>query len=219
LVDERDIEEEREWFYRERAEIAVSNLQKRNMNAQYVSIRREALSVIMEMVHDGAKVVRGDSITLEQVGIITELKKHYARDLIDPFETNLNGTFLLERKVRLRLMKGAFTCDVFITGTNAVTLDGKLVDCNGLGNRVSAMLFGQEKAIVVTGANKIVKDVDETLERIHGKAAPTNARRHFTKHNMVEFGDLPCVFGGSCVNCRSDWRTCCYAVIIEGNMM
>jgi len=106
-----------------------------------------------------------------------------------------------------------------LTGTNAITLDGKLVNIDGVGNRVAAMIFGPKKVIVVAGINKIVSDVNEALERIRGFAAPMNAKRHYLKHQQPELGDLPCVQTGSCVDCRHDWRICNYTVIIEGAMI
>ena len=219
MVDERDMSQEREWFYRERAEIVATNLQKRNMNAQYVSTREKALPIILDMIPEGVKVVRGDSITLDQIGVIPELRKRHQNKYIDPFEINPDGSWLHEREERLNLMRETFTCDVFITSTNAITLDGKLVNIDGLGNRVAAMVFGPKKVIVVAGANKIVQDVEEALKRIRGVAAPVNAMRHFLKHQLVEFADLPCVKTGKCIDCNHDSRICNYTVIIEGAMI
>ena len=81
------------------------------------------------------------------------------------------------------------------------------------------MVFGPEKVIVVVGVNKIVKDVDEALERIHGVAAPINAKRHYLKHHRPELGDLPCVRTGRCVDCNHEERICRYTVIIEGTKL
>jgi len=116
------------------------------------------------------------------------------------------------------MQRETFFADIFVTGTNAITLDGKLVSTDGLGNRVSAMIFGPKKVILVAGVNKIVNDVDEALRRIHEVAAPLNARRHYLKHHQPELGDLPCVRTGSCVDCSHGWRICRYTVIIEGTM-
>ena len=81
------------------------------------------------------------------------------------------------------------------------------------------MIFGPRKVILVIGANKIVKDVDEALERIHQVAAPMNAKRHALKHHSPDFGDLPCARTGRCIDCNHDWRICRYTVIIEGTMI
>jgi len=216
MIDETDISQENEWFYEQRAKTVVNNFQKKGINAQYVPSRQEALSAVLEMIPEGVTVARGDSLSHEQVGVIDELKKRKQNKFIDPFARDADGFLLAEWKERLRMMREAFTADIFLTGANAVTLDGKLVSIDALGNRVAAMIFGPEKVIVVAGVNKIVKDVDEALERIHNIAAPINAKRHYLKHHIAEFGDLPCVRTGRCVDCNHDWSICRNTVIIEG---
>lgn len=220
MVDETDMSEERKWFYQERAKIVVTNLQKKNMNAQYVSNRQEALTTLIDMIPLGATVARGDSITIDQIEIIPELRKRKQNKIIDPLERDSDGLYIItEIEESRRIARETFSADIFLVGTNAVTLDGKLVNTDGWGNRVSAMIFGPDKVIVVAGVNKIVKDVNEALERIHNVAAPMNAKRHYLKHHRPEFGDLPCVRTGRCVDCNHDWRICRYTVIIEGAMI
>ena len=208
------------WFYEQRAQITVNSFQKKNMNAQYVSSREEALTAVLGMIPPGATVARGDSVTIDQIGIIPELKKRRQNRLIDPLERAADGSFVIpELEKRREVAKEAFSADIFLVGTNAVTLDGKLVNTDGFGNRVSPMIFGPEKVIVIAGVNKIVKDLNEALERIRNVAAPMNAKRHYLKHHAPHFGDLPCVRAGSCVDCKHDWRICNYTVIIEGVMV
>ncbi len=89
MVDETDISLERKWFYIERATRVVTNLNKRNIDAQYVSSRQEALSVILVMIPEGAIVARGDSISLDQIGIISELKKRNQNRIIDTQEREM----------------------------------------------------------------------------------------------------------------------------------
>jgi len=219
MVNEQDITEERLWLYEEHAKQAVENLQKRNTSAQYVSNRRDALSTVMEMIPEGVTVACGDSVTMEQVRIIPELRKRNKNNILDPMERDSNGVWVVNGEERLRMQRAAFSAEVFLTGTNAVTLDGKLVNTDFLGNRVAPMIFGPDKVIVVVGANKIVKDVNEAIERIHRVAAPINAKRHVVKHHGEAFGNLPCVRTGICIDCNNDSRICRYTVIIEGSMM
>ena len=219
MVDEMDLSEERKWFYQERAKIVIANLQKKNINAQYVSTRQEALPIVLGMIPKGVAVARGDSVSLEQVGVISELRKRNQNRFVDPFERDAEGFYLVEWEQRWKMMREAFSSDVFLTGTNAVTLDGKLVNTDGTGNRVSAMVFGPKKVIVVAGVNKIVKDVDEALVRIREVAAPIIAKWRYLKHHREEFGDLPCVRTGRCVDCNHDWRICHYTVIIDGTLI
>lgn len=217
MIDETDISGEKKWFYEHRARTVVNNLQKKHVNAQYVSNRKDALSVVLEMIPKEATVACGDSVTLDQVEVIPELRKRNQNNIINPMERDAEGfSIIADMEQKAEVQRAAFTSDVFLTGTNAVTLDGKLVNIDGVGNRVAPMIFGPKKVIVVVGANKIVKDVNQALERIYQIAAPINAKRHYIKHHVAEFGDLPCVRTGSCVDCNHERRICRYTVIIDG---
>jgi len=215
-MDETNVSQERRWLDEGRARMVVKNLQRRGIDAQYVASRREALAAILGMIPPGVVVARGDSVTFDQVGVVAELVKRNQNKLIVPLEWDADGTPTAEWEQRFNMMREAFFADIFLTGVNALTLDGKLVSIDGLGNRVSAMIFGPKKVIIVAGVNKIVKGVNEALARIHEIAAPMNARRHYLKHNRPEFGDLPCVRTGICVDCNHPCRICNYTVIIEG---
>ena len=220
MINKTDLSQEKKWFYEQRAKTAVNNLQKKNINAQYVSSRQEALTTLLEMIPAGAMVARGDSVTIDQIGIIPELRKRKQNRLIDPIERDADGLYVIPKfEQRKKIARETFSADIFLVGTNAVTLDGKLVNIDAWGNRVSATIFGPEKVVIVAGVNKIVKDVNEALERIHNVAAPMNAKWHYLKHHFEEYGALPCVRTGSCVDCNHDWRICRYTVIIEGAMI
>jgi hypothetical protein len=105
------------------------------------------------------------------------------------------------------LLKATLGSDVFISGTNAVTEDGKLVNIDGLGNRVAGIVFGARTSIVVVGRNKIVKNIDEALQRIKDTITPTMTRRR----NLP----LPCAKAGKCVDCSVPERACNVTVIVE----
>ena len=111
-----------------------------------------------------------------------------------------------QRLERLRIRRAQLTCDVFMTGSNAVTMDGKLVNVDGTGNRVAAMIFGPEKVIVVAGINKIVRDLDAAEERIRSVAAPVNNSRIGLPN--------PCVKTGECMDCQGPTRICNVTTII-----
>ena len=216
MVDERDVSRETEWFLEERVSTVITNLGKRAINAQYVPTRQEALAAVMAMIPEGATVNRGDSVTLEQIGVIDELTNNPKYKFTNPMARKEDGNFIVDNETRIRQQREAFFADVFLAGTNAVTLDGKLVNIDGYGNRVAAMVFGPTKVILVVGVNKIVKDVDEALERIHNWVAPINYHRHIHKHHMTEFSNLPCIRTGKCANCSSKWSGCLYTMIIQG---
>jgi len=219
-MDETDLNQEKKWYYEQRAKIAITNLQKKNMNAIYASTRHEAMQSVLEMIPAGAKVGRGDSMTVDQIGIIEELAKRGQNIVIDPLERAADGLFAVpDIKDRRKLALDVFASDILLVGVNAVTLDGKLVSTDAWGNRVSATIFGAEKVIILAGANKIVAGVDQALERIHTYSAPMNAKRHALKHGREDFADLPCARTGICVDCNHPWRICRYTVIIEGSTL
>jgi len=140
---------------------------------------------------------------LRQIGLVDALTKgNYT--FLNPWKPGTS----LEQSVKIK--KRALTSDVFVTGTNALTLDGKIVNVDGHGNRVAAMLFGPDKVIIVVGINKIIENLEEALKRIKDKAAPANVKRHNDFDPMP-----PCGTTGVCSDCLSPWRICNKTVIIE----
>jgi L-lactate utilization protein LutB len=217
MIDETDISQELGFYNSQRAQKVIENLQKRKMKGYYAADKKEALSLVMGLIPPGQVVARGDSISLDQIGFLDAMAERNQNAVLDPFKTDSDGRWLNESD-RQRMFRETFFADIFITGSNAITLDGKIVNIDGAGNRVAAMIFGPTKVILVVGINKIVKDVDEALERIHQIAAPVNARRHYLKHHSEGFATLPCVKTGSCAECRHDFKICNYTVIIDGAM-
>lgn len=120
-----------------------------------------------------------------------------ARRLAASCSTTTRGLY---PDVKTSILKRQLTSDLFISGSNAVTLEGELVNVDGTGNRVAALNFGPTKTIVVVGVNKIVRDLDEAFARIESWAAPMNNKR-LDKPN-------PCVKAGVCMDCDGDTRIC-----------
>lgn len=174
-------------FYKYRAEAVIENLEKKYMEGHFVPTRQEALELILSLVPPEVVVGRGDSITLNQIGVIEAIQKRGQNTVVNPVQTDENG-FNPPREERRKLQRQALLSDVFLTSTNAITLEGTLVSIDGAGNRVAAMMFGPKKVIVVTGCNKIVSDVDEALHKIKTITAPLNALRHNKKHRKEGLG-------------------------------
>jgi hypothetical protein len=181
----------------------IERLGENNIPAFYVRTRGEAFEKVMSMIPEGSVVGFGDSLTLRQIGVVDALAEG-SYTFLNPWSPGIG----VEENIRLK--KLALTSDVFVTGTNALTLDGKIVNVDGHGNRVAAMLFGPSKVIIVIGINKIVSDLEAALERITNEAAPLNVKRH------PEFDPMPpCGETGECSDCTSPWRICNKTVIIE----
>ena len=203
-------------YYEKLAKRAIKNFTRKGINAYYAPDKQEACSMVMGMIPEGVLVGTADSMTLLQVGVISALNRRGKNEILNPFVRDEEGKLVVDGEDRKELMRQVFLSDVYVIGTNAVTLDGKLVNIDGNGNRVAAMIYGPKKVIVVVGANKIVKDVDEAINRIKEVCAPINATRHGLKHHRPEFLELPCAKTGSCTDCNHAWRICRYTTIIEG---
>jgi hypothetical protein len=140
----------------------------------------------------------GGSLSIQDLGIYEALEGKGKR-LFD------HGRVPPDKKAEIRL--GQLTCDLFLTGTNAVTLDGCLVNLDMNGNRTNAMTFGPKKTVVVAGGQKVVSDVGDALRRIKAVAAPRNTKRLKLS--------TPCATSGFCEDCDSPQRICRVYSIIE----
>lgn len=194
-------------LYEKLARTAVTNLEKNGFQAWFFSKREEAVSHVIGLIPEGSTVGLGDSVSVVQLGVMDYLRQQDRLGKLRLFDRYRHGLTPEDTpddgKNRLR----ALTSDVFITGTNAVTLDGKLVNIDGEGTRVAPLIFGPRKVIVVVGANKIVKDTEDGVRRVKEISAPMNAIRHGHK--------VPCAVTGQCTDCRSPDRLCIYTVVIE----
>jgi hypothetical protein len=212
VSNECDMQPEKKWYYEQASKRCVTALLRNNISACYVPTRDEARLKCLELLPKGATIGIGDSVTLYQTGIIEELTNNSNYRVYNPLLRNEKGEFVCGVGEVQTLMKKALLADVFLMGTNAITLDGKLVNTDAYGNRVGGLVFGPEEVIVVAGANKIVKNVDEGLRRIKEIAAPMNVKRHVLKHGLPE---RPCSRTGTCVDCHHPQRICCVTVIVE----
>ena len=194
---------ERRWWYEQRANRAVKALRKNGFEALSLEDGANVLNHVLTIVPAGAVVSFGDSLTLRQIGLYQALDNHGC-ELINPPE--VQDELSAEDKRRLRL--GCFTSDVFFCSANAITLDGKVVNVDGIGNRVAPTLFGPPRVIIIAGANKLVDDVEGALARIKGESAPMHAWR--------DGYTTPCGRSGVCSDCRGASRMCRATVILEG---
>ncbi|MGQ9648026.1 MAG: lactate utilization protein [Thermodesulfobacteriota bacterium] len=187
------MEQWEQWFQEKQVERTIHALKKNNFEALFVPDSKSAFEEVMKRIPDGATVGVGGSVTLTQTGILEALEKRNV-PLIWPAQQAKN------MEERMELYRKAFSSDIFLSSTNAITEDGKLYNVDATGNRVGAMFIGPKKTIVVAGVNKIVKDVDAAEKRVREWTAPQNAKRLNRK--------TPCVETGVCADCGSPDRIC-----------
>ena len=193
-------------IYKEKAAKIIKELKKRNMEGMYCGNSQLAVDEILNMIPDGALVGLGGSESIIESGLVEALRKRDIR-LLDRYKEGVTKDEVDTMR------KEGMDSDIYITSSNAVTLDGKLVNIDGTGNRVAAMIFGPKKVIFLVGMNKVVKTVDEAISRIKNHAAPLNAVRV----NV----ETPCYHLGYCndPHCHPPHRICSQLVIIEANMV
>jgi hypothetical protein len=194
------MEQWKTWFHEKQVERTIKALKKNNFEALFVPDSKAAFEEVMKRIPDGSTVGVGGSVTLAQIGLLEALEKRKIH-FIWPQKQGKNP------EDTRALMQKTFSADIFLSGTNAITEDGKLYNVDATGNRVGAMFIGPKKVIVVSGVNKIVPDIEAAEKRIRWWVGPQNARRLNRK--------TPCVETGVCGDCSSPDRICNISVTLR----
>ncbi|HKL80429.1 MAG TPA: lactate utilization protein [Mobilitalea sp.] len=183
--------------YENLADTLIEKFNKRGIEGYYCEDSKEALLMAKRFLTPGCSISWGGSETLNEIGLLDELKssdyilydRHTARS---PEESS-------------QMYSKIVTADYYFMSSNAITLDGQLVNIDGNGNRVACLITGPKNVIIIAGMNKIVLDVNTGIERVRNMAAPPNNVRLNHK--------TPCAEIGKCTNCLVDDCICCEIVI------
>jgi hypothetical protein len=187
------------------AEKIIKKLEKRRMGGSYAATASQAKDEVIAMITPGASVFRCGTMTATYAGLWESIAKLPEIELIDPYEPGIPPEESLARRQQ------GMAADFMIASSNAITLDGKLVNLDGMGNRVAAMAFGPKKVILMVGMNKVTPDLESAMARVKHYAAPVNNIRYGFKN--------PCAETGLCNDCKSPTRICNMWSIIEGHMI
>ncbi len=184
-------------YWKLKLENVKEALESNNFEVFIADNSEEASNIVLEKVipNENIKSVSwGGSMTFVGTGLYDALKNKKEFKILDTFDKSLSN----DEKTQLR--REALLTDLFVTGTNALTEDGCLVNLDMIGNRVGALTFGPKYVLILTGRNKIVPDIDTAMKRIKNYVAPTNAMRLDMK--------TPCVKTGECSECKVSARIC-----------
>lgn len=184
-------------FWNLRLQDTAEALEKNNFQVFIAQTPQDAQTLVLETIlpQTGAKTLSwGGSLTFKDTGLYETFKDMDNIQILDTWDKSLSPEDAYERR------RQALLVDLFFTGSNAVTLDGKLVNLDMIGNRVGALTFGPKNVVVLVGRNKIVMDVDEAMYRIKNYVAPVNAMRLDKK--------TPCAKTSFCQECKSPDRIC-----------
>jgi hypothetical protein len=180
------------------SEKIIKELRSRQFEAYFCANKNEALSKALSLIPKKSSVSWGGSETIVQIGLLDELKKSKDYTVIDRDSAP-------DKEKRFELMRSALLCDTFLMSANAITQDGQLINIDGMGNRLSALLFGPKSIIVIVGMNKVSPTVKDAIKRVRNYAAPLNAAR-------LNIKDTPCGLTGQCGDCKSPATVCSYIV-------
>jgi hypothetical protein len=192
------VEAENPALFEARAKRVIQHLQKRNISGFFVKDKPAAVSLLLSLIKPKSSVAWGGSISLARdLGFMDILRKgDYA--VIDREAAKTPDEIE-------RVYREAFFADTYLLSANAITIDGKLVNVDGRGNRAAAMIYGPRQVIVVAGCNKICPDLPSAVSRARNEAAPLNTERLSRK--------TPCRDDGVCHHCLVDDCVCCHTVV------
>lgn len=179
-------------YYEKRAAVLVKNLQNRHFEAYYCATKAEALEKALELIPQGATVGWGGVMSAHQIGLVEALHAGNYR----PIDRDKCQT----PEEKLQAAKDSMFADVFLTGANGLSLDGQMVNIDGTGNRVAAIVYGPKEVLVIAGMNKVTDTLEQAVDRARTVAAPLNQQR-FGLNN-------PCTVTGTCADCKSETCIC-----------
>ena len=172
------------------AQTVIRGLESRNMKGYYAKTRADALDLALSLIPEGSTVTMGGGMSVHEIGLVNALKKG-----------NYNFIDRDGMADKRAAMLAAYDADFFLSGVNAMTRDGVLVNVDGNANRVSAIAQGPKKVLFIAGMNKVCGDLDHAMKRARNVAAPINAQR---------FGlSTPCAKTGACMDCTVPDTICC----------
>jgi len=184
-------------YRRVRLEGLRESLEANNFEVYMADDAAEARRIVLERILpaiDAKSVSWGGSMTLGATGLMNDFLQMDAMAVINPYKKDLSDAQKLERR------RQALLVDLYLTGCNAMTEDGRLVNLDMIGNRVAALTFGPRIVVVLVGANKLVANLDDAMWRVREFAAPANAMRLDMK--------TPCAKTSVCEACKSPQRIC-----------
>ena len=189
------------WAYERRIADLVKVLEENEFATAVAKDKEDAKRIVMEMIPEGSTIAVGGSVTLNETGILDEIRSDKYK-FIDRYNTP-NFEAMLEK------YREGYHADVFVSSTNAVTMNGELVNIDCTGNRTSQIVFGPKKVIIVAGANKIVDTLEDGMKRAKS-IAPMNARRITHQTRCATDDNI------KCSNCHSAARVCNVTSIVTG---
>lgn len=183
------------------------NLRKNNMEFYYAETKEDVPAIIESLIKEGDVITNGGTMTMKECGL-SELLSSSKYNYLD--RSKMTPEEVADLYVR------AFSADVYISSTNAVTEDGVLYNVDGNSNRIAAIAFGPKSVIIIAGYNKIVRNLEEAEIRVKNIAAPANCERLSCETYCKEKGECVSLSKADrqmSDGCSSSGRICCNYLI------
>lgn len=190
-------------YYENLADSLIEKFNLRGIEGYYCENKEDALAMAKRFLTPDCSISWGGSMTLEEIGLIDEL---YNSDYVI-YDRNTAKTPSESSEMYSKIV----SADYFFMSSNAITLDGQLINIDGRGNRVACLITGPKNVIIIAGMNKIVTDVNSGIERVRNMATPANTVRLHKK--------TPCAEIGRCANCLVDDCICCQIVTTRKSLI
>lgn len=180
-----------------KAETIIKNLNKRNIEGFYCATKNDALKQALSYIEKGSVVSWGGSESVKEIGLM---------DAVTSGDYKIVDRSLAKNYEEQReLFSKAVLSDYYLMSSNAITLDGELINIDGTGNRVACLSYGPKHIVMIVGMNKVVNNVKDGIARVRNFASPPNALRLGLK--------TPCSMTGRCGDCYGDTCICSQIVI------
>ena len=187
----------KELYNEKRGKLLVKNLKSRHFDAYYCANKKEALEKALELIPEGASVGWGGTMSAMEIGLQDAIRNGNYKAI--------DREHAKSQEDSQRMAMECLSADFFLTGANAISLDGQMVNIDGTGNRVAAIIYGPKAVLVIVGMNKVCDTLDDAVKRARNVASPMNMQR-FMK-------DTPCAVTGVCGDCKSEGCICNQIVI------
>ncbi len=191
-------------FYENQANTIIKKLANRKMEGYYCSTMDEAKEKVLELIGEPAKTVAyGGSMAIDNTDLKQQIRDA-GHDLIVREEVAHDDPAWKDIKAKI------INADTFLMSSNAITLNGELINIDGFGDRVSFLIYGPEQVVLLVGMNKVVPDVDSGIKRVRNVATPANTVRLNC--------DTPCAKIGRCADCLPN-TICCQVVVTRSSLI
>ena len=246
IVNEYDFSTERRMLFDIQCDTLKKNFLQRNVEVHVMKNRNELYPFMEDFISnrsDIKDIAFSDGVTLYELNLFNWVNQQYqgkssmGRDYTvnQPLKRGNNGHYAVfgdQPRIRRRLPEEEFKrlndewyegcrrslmSDLLIISANGITLDGEVLSIDGLGNRVSGMLFGPRHVLCIVGRNKIYPNEETAMSMIRNHVVPLTYLRHINKHS-ASFNDVPCVRLGKCVNCKHEYSSCRDIVVMRGQI-